>query len=533
VEGHAALSPGVEALSERSTFIAASIAKPSAGITLAMGTVAVMELMRDATVIRLFGAGAVSDAYFLGIALPMMVGGAFKSIGVQVVMPWFCLSVAGDADTSRVRMSQMFFLLLLPALLLGLASRHLAVPVARVIGGPAIHLEMLVTVLGLALPSLGLMAASAVVAAYLNARERYSAVAWSRFINSTCFILAILLRTSGREASSLGLAYLAGNTVELGWLAWLARPSMRCLVSKKGITEWPALGKLFGSTVLPSMTFVLCALGTAAERVLAGYLTVGSVATLSYGRRATLALGRIFAQGMNTVVRSKASKAHADGGQEETAAVISQGFRLLLLVLVPIAVLVIVLRVPITRLLFASKQFETGEVPRTAAVIASFAAALPAHSLISLFLTPFYAQGDTETPSVHRLLLLAINLALDLAAVRYLGVLGIALAYLVTSTLSAGWLAERRVTKLQVWRDVGFFARLVIGGLGAGITFWVVFHYVDHLVPAGTLGVLWAVAVSTLAGEVAFVLAATLLGIRELRLGIQWLLHVIGRSTAV
>jgi len=523
-------------LSERSTLISASIAKPSAGITFAMSIVAVIELVRDATVIRIFGAGAVSDAYFLGIAIPMMVGGAFQSIGIQVVMPWFCLSNARDGDVGHAQMSQMFFLLLVPILVMSLTSRYLAGVVAHLIAGPAIDVEMLVAVLRPALPTLGLMAASAVLAAYLNAKERYSAVAWRRFTNSACFILAILLWPSRRIASSLGLAYLAGSTVELGWLAFLARPSIRCLISKKGIAEWRGLGRLFGSTVLPSVTLVLRALGTAAERVMAGYLAVGSVATLSYGRRATLALGRIFTEGMNTVVRSKASKAHAEGGQQETAEILSQGFRLLLLVLVPITAFVIVLRVPITRLLFASEQFEAGEVTRTAAVIASFAAALPAYGLIPLFLSSFYAQGDTKTPSVHWLLLLALNLALDLAALRYLGLLGIALAYLVARTLSAlraGWLVERRVTKLHVWRDAGFFTRLVIGGLGAGMTFWIVFTYVDHLVPAGTLGILWAVVVSALAGEVAFVLIETLLGVRELRLGIQWLLHVIRRTTAV
>lgn len=86
---------------------------------------------------------------------------------------------------------------------------------------------------------------------------------------------------------------------------------------------------------------------------------------------------------------------------------------------------------------------------------------------------------------------------------------------------------------MEVWRDAGLFTRLVIGGLGARMTFWVAFDYVEHLVLAGTLGILWAVAVSALAGMVSFVLAETLLGVRELTLAKQWLLHLIRQSTAV
>jgi len=530
------MSSGGEALSQGSTAITASIAKPSVGITFAMGIVAVLELVRDAAVIWLFGTGVVSDAYFLGIAIPMAVGGAFQSIAVQVVMPWFCLSTAADGDLARVQMSQLFFLLLFPAVVFGLTAVYLAGAVADLIAGPAINRDVLMLVLRFSLPALGLTAQSAVMSAYLNAREAYGVVAVRRVMNSALFIVTILLWHSGRAATGLGLAFLLGSVVELGWLAFFARPSPERMLPAEGVRQGRELCRLLRNSVLPSLTYVLCALGLAAERVMAGYLTVGSVATLSYGRRAILALSRIFSQGMNTVIRSKASRAYAEGTRQETVGILSQGSRLMLLVLVPLALFVIVLRVPITQMLFASAQFEAGEVARTAAVIACFAAAFPALRLVPLFLTPFWARGDTVTPSIHQLLILAVNLALDLAAVRYLGVLGIAVAHLLATLLSAfraAWLVETQVARLYVWRDARFIGRLAVGTLCSGLTFWIAFDLAGRMVPSSWMGTFTSVVASALAGMAAFVLVETLLGVEELRQGIQWVLRqVVERARA-
>jgi len=512
-------------LDQVSNSIAVGIARPSLAITMATGMVAVLELVRETTVIRILGAGAISDAFYLGIAVPAAIGGAFQSIGVQVLMPWFCLSMVRDARKGHVHMSRLFFILLLAIVALVPMSSRLADSMAHWIAGPAIRQDLLAEVLRLSLPTLGLAAASATLSAYLNAEERFRVVALRRAVNSVLFILMLLVWPNRRTAFGLGLAYLAGSAVELVWLAFIARPSPRCLWSRGAMDEWRELGKLSASMALPSATWMVGALGHPAERMMAGYLTVGSVATLSYARRTTLALGRILADGLNTVVRSRASRAYAKSAPEGIAAALTQGLRLMLLVLVPAAALVTTLRFPIAALLFGGALFEAGNVARTGAVIASFAVAIPAFGLVPLLLTPLYAAGDARTPSVHYLLFLGVNLLLALVAVRHLGILGIALAYLLTTILSAlraAWLLQRRGPRLLVWRDGRFFAALALGALCLGLASSLVYTSMQLIVPSGGWGMLLAAGISALMGGATFVLIETLLGVKELRLAARW-----------
>ena len=512
-------------LNQGSNSIAVGIARPSLAITMATAMVAALELVRETTVIRILGAGAISDAFYLGIAVPAAIGGAFQSIGVQVLMPWFCLSTVRNARKAHVHMSRLFFILLLALVALVSISSHLAASMSYWIAGPAIRQDLLAEVLQLSLPTLGLAAASATLSAYLYAVERFRVAALRRALNSVLFVAMLLVWPSRRTASGLGLAYLAGSAIELVWLAFIARPSPRCLWARGAMDEWRELGKLSASVALPSATWVVGALGHPAERMMAGYLTVGSVATLSYARRTTLALGRVLADGLNTVVRSKASRAYAKSAPEGIAAALTQGLRLMLLVLVPAAAFVVTLRLPIAALLFGGALFEAGNVSRTGAVVASFAAAIPAFGLIPLLLTPLYAAGDARTPSVHYLLLLGFNLLLALAAVRHLGILGIALAYLLATILSAlraAWLLQQRGPRLQVWWDGRFFAALALGALGLGLACSLAYTSLQLIFPSGGWGMLLATGISALMGGATFALIETLLGVKELRLATRW-----------
>ena len=52
-------------LDQGSSSIAVGIARPSLAITMATGMVAVLELVRETTVIRILGVGAISDETFI------------------------------------------------------------------------------------------------------------------------------------------------------------------------------------------------------------------------------------------------------------------------------------------------------------------------------------------------------------------------------------------------------------------------------------------------------------------------------------
>ncbi len=503
-----------------------SLARSWSATTAVMALVAVVELASVVLVARLYGVGTVSDAYYLGFAVPAMVGNAVRSIGVQVLMPWFCLTTGASERDAHLHMSQMFFALLIPIAVLGLVAQRLAGALAPWLAGPSIDLAMLTDVLTFALPAMGASTLWAVLAAYLNSREAYTRAALGGLVSPACFVGATLLLYREPSAAGLGLARLLGTLGGVAWLAFWARPSLRRLRSVGTAYHWRQLLDLVLNSLLPSVALLGSRLGLAAERMMAGYLAVGSVAALSYSYRLIMALSGIFSQTLNTVIRSKSSHAHSVGAQQEIIMLLTRGIRLTLLVIAPVATYVVVIRVPIARLLFESDQFDAQGIATVAAMMGWFVAGLPLTSLVNLLLTYFYARGDTATASLHRLVILVVNLAFDLAAVRFFGVEGIAIAfalYSVVSALAAVWLVERQGTRLQVFRDVPFFARLAAGVLAAALASSVVFTAVAWMGPPGRLATAVAIGVSALAAGGGFLLIETLLGVKEITIGLQWL----------
>jgi putative peptidoglycan lipid II flippase len=504
----------------------AQITRPWLLTTIAMGLVALMELGRELVVARRYGAGPVSDAFYLGIALSQTVGGAFHALGLRVILPWFCLSMGKSRQAAHVQMSGLVLLLLIPIAAVAAVSGLWAGTLARWMGGPAVDQAMLADVLRYALPVMALLAQSSVLVAYLNARQAYGLAELRGLVNAVCFVLVLLVLPRAWAAAGLGLAYLAGGLCELVWLWLWARPSLVRLRTVETREQIKALRGLFGTALLPSVAFVSSNLGQSAERVMAGHLTVGSVALLSYSRRMTTALIRILSQGINTIVRSKASLAHASGAKRETSELLQQGFRLLLLVLVPVAALVVVLRVPITRLLFESNVFQTERVGTMASLLGWYMLAVPMMGLLNLLLTAFWSRGDTTTPSIQQLGLMVANLTLDLIAVRYLGVLGFAVAYVGTQVLAvmlAAVAVHRRVLQLEVWRDWRFFSRLALLAGGAAGAASLVFRLVASVAPTTKLGGALALGAAGSAGALVFVLLGILSGVQEVRTALRWL----------
>ncbi len=499
--------------------------KPWSKVTVVMGLVAVMELGREVIVARLYGTSTVSDAFYLAIALPLMFSGTFQTVGVSVMVPWFCLSSGGDEQAAHLQMSHIFLLLLAPLGLLALSAAQLAHLLAPLLAGPAIDLDMLAQVLRFALPAIALSAQSATLAAYLNAREAYGAASMRSLVNAACFVGAMVLLKGLWGPARLGVAFLLGDTGEVLWLVAWTRPTLRRTRLDTLRAQWPQLWKLLRNSILPSVASVGVRVGLTAERMIAGYLTVGSVSALSYSRRITLGLGRVFGQGMNTIVRSKAARAYAEDSEQATQPILAQGFRLMSLVLVPIALFVIVLRVPIAQLLFANEQFDVA-TDVTAAMMGCFAAGYPAAGLVSLLLTAFEARGDTTTPSIQRLVILAVNLALDVALVRFGGVLGIAIAYAAADVIWLLWtglsMQRQRVTRLVLWES-GFLVPLALGGLAACVSFWGAFTLGRPVLPSDSLGLVFSIALSALTGGAAFAIVETVLGVEEFQLGLKWI----------
>lgn len=104
----------------------------------------------------------------------------------------------------------------------------------------------------------------------------------------------------------------------------------------------------------------------------------------------------------------------------------------------PASVLLLILRVPIVRLAFGTKNFPWAEVTLpTARVLAIVSLSIAAQAVTQLLIRSFYALKDTKTPLKITILTVGFYISMSWAAVFYLhsGVIGIATVLTVTNIL--------------------------------------------------------------------------------------------------
>jgi putative peptidoglycan lipid II flippase len=478
---------------------------------------AALELARDALVARSYGASAITDAFFLGTSLPFMFAGALQDLGQKVLVPWFAAALH-EEDNAEERLTLMLLACLGLALLLTGVGVVSAPAVASLLAGPAIDRVALSGILRHVLPVMGVGAATAVLAAYLNATQRYAVVASRRSVNGAVFmLLAVLLR--GRDAATiLGLAFLLGYVGEFAVVLVAALPALRWSALRRGKLHLTSARELLKASVFPAFVILAGRAVLVVERTLAGYVAVGSVSLLTYARRTTLSIGVILAQGTNTVALSRLSRLRNGIDWSDRSTILHTSIRLVLLLAAPAATVVCVLREPLTRILFGSRLLETGALEATTPLVLLYGAAMIPHVLLPLLLTTLYAMGDTRTPSLHNLIIYSLTMVLDLVLVWKLGVKGIALTYLLTicySVVRAWRIVNTRFGDLRLGAFRRFGGQLLVGVLVLALTMYAAVtmgqRALGHAGQGIGVGVAFAAAIAGLLGYV--------LVLRALRVG--------------
>jgi putative peptidoglycan lipid II flippase len=105
----------------------------------------------------------------------------------------------------------------------------------------------------------------------------------------------------------------------------------------------------------------------------------------------------------------------------------------------PVAAVLIVLRIPIVRLLFGAKKFDWEATIQTSLTLSVFALSIPFQSAAALLSRAFYARHNTKTPVKISILGVAITVALSAIFVMVFGLptWSLALAYTLGMTLQA------------------------------------------------------------------------------------------------
>ncbi len=429
------------------------------GVVSAVGTIGLATLAsrilgyaRDIVVARAFGAGPLTDAFFVAFRIPNLLRRLLAEGALSTsIVPVFGATLHRRGHGAFTRMVQVVtgagLLVLCAVSALGamLAPWIVAVMAPGWRADPGLF-ELAVTLTRVMFPYLVLVGLAALAMGVLNTHHRFFTAALSPAVPNVAMIVAVLW-LSGRVAIlSLAIGVLVGG---LGQLL-VQLPEVRRLgVPLRPALDWshPAVRDI-GRRLWPA-AFSLAAVQVTVvvNTLLASLLPVGTVSYLYYGDRVMEFPLGIFGVALATAVLPSMSAQAARRDYAALRATLGFSLRLGAFITVPAAVGLAALSTPIVRLLFQRGEFGSAAAVFTAQALVGYAVGLPAFSATRVAAQTFYALGDVRTPVYVGFVSVAVNVMLALALMWPLHHVGLALASSLSAYVNLTglcWLLRRR-----------------------------------------------------------------------------------------
>lgn len=411
------------------------------GLTLLLavtGTLGrVITLITQTIIARELGLSTLSDAYFAVEKVPeLLISFVAAGFGATFI-PMFAEYRIGQGEDEAWKFASSFlFLSLIVSLSFTLVAVLCASALVSVIApgfqGAAREIAVrLLRVMALSTMFLG-----------LNAGLMGLLQSYGEFIVPEAGRIAyncVLLGAAWSLSRGLGVSALAWGTV-LAATIWL-------VIQIVGVVRRGALKLVWvfdhpgtRRAVKQLLPFVIAISGVEItlmlDRMVASGLSAGSIAALNYASRIVLLPVGLFAIPLRTAFYPTLSRLAARRQLPELAETTLSGLRMLLFIVIPAAVGLGALRVPVTRLLFERGAFDSLATQQTSEALICYALGVPAVSAIFFLTSVYLSLGDARTPVKFHAVGWSMNVILNLLLSRHWGHQGVAIATAISTNLT-------------------------------------------------------------------------------------------------
>jgi putative peptidoglycan lipid II flippase len=203
----------------------------------------------------------------------------------------------------------------------------------------------------------------------------------------------------------------------------------------------PLLRKMIRMSGPFFLTSSVGTVGIIVDRILASSLKTGSLAALNYSYVLVQIPVGLVISSLTTPIYTRLSQHQSQHDQTTYQQLAMRGFRLVVLLIVPITVWFMILSVPILRLIYQHGAFTNYSTRITAGTLLYWSIGLPGFGLSFYLQKLFFATQDTKNPARFSIITILFNIAGDLILVRFMQADGLALA-----TALAAWLNTTMLT---------------------------------------------------------------------------------------
>jgi putative peptidoglycan lipid II flippase len=407
----------------------------------------ILGFVRDFVIARTFGAGMLTDAFFVAFRLPnllrrLFAEGAFSQAFVPLLAEY--RKQRGETETKQLvdRVASALLVIVMIVAALGVIGAPLLIQVsAPGFAADADKFALTVTLTRITFPYILFMALVALSAGILNTWSRFALPAFTPVLLNLSFIGMALFAAPYFDLPVLALAWAVflGGVLQLAiQLPALQRigmlPRFDLALTDPGVRR---VLRLMAPAVLGvSVAQVSLLINT----IFASFLASGSVSWLYYADRLMEFPAGLLGAALGTILLPSLARAHSSDNPQEFSALLDWGLRLTFMLTLPAAIGLAVLGVPLISTLFQHGAFTATDVLQTRQALAAYSIGLIGLILVKVLAPGFYARQNIRTPVQIALITLVATQAMNLAFIGEFKHAGLALSIGIASCLNAALL---------------------------------------------------------------------------------------------
>jgi len=442
----------------------------------------VLGFVRDALLARLFGAGIVTDAFFVAFRIPnllrrLFAEGAFAQAFVPILAEY--RTREGEAAT-RLLVDRTATLLTIALTLITLVGIVLAPAIIYVsapgfTGNPEKY-DLTVAMLRVTFPYILFISLVSLAGGILNTWSRFAIPALTPALLNVAMIGGALFAAPYFDPPGMVLAWsvFAGGLLQLA-LQVPALMRIGMLPRWKFAPSDPGVRRILMLMAPAALGVSVSQVSLIINTIFASFLESGSVSWLYYADRLMEFPTGLLGVALGTVLLPSLSRYHSATDTAEYSRLLDWGLRLAMLLALPSAVALAVLGVPLVTTLFHYGQFTETDVWMTRQALAAYSVGLTGLILVKVLAPGFYARQDIRTPVRFAIMVLVLTQLLNLVFIGPFRHAGLALAIGLGACVNA-FLLYRKLREREIYQPqpgwLLFMGKLALALLLMALSLW-------------------------------------------------------------
>lgn len=374
-----------------------------------------------------------------------------------------------------------------------------------------------VTITRIMLLSLLFISIQSVITGVLQTHKKFFAPASMAVVSNIVYILYLGLLSDKYGIIGFGVAIVFGffaqliiNLPQYKLLGYKYKPEMNLKDSSLNKLVKLMLPVVISTAVLQLNLFVNRAFATA--------MFEGAPTILDFANKLNTLGYEVFAIAISMVVYPILSTFVVQKNKEEYKKSFTSAFNSLLMIMIPVAIGMAILRIPIINIIYKRGEFTQASADLTARTLLFYTPAMIAYALRDILNKAFYSIKDTKTPMINSLIGIVINVILDILLFKTMKVSSLAAATsisIIITTIILIYKLQKRIGNLDIKSMCTTFIKIFISAAVMGILVYLTNNIILTMIGSGMKGSIISVLISFIIGVLSYSMCIALVKVKE------------------